>query len=249
MPSIALSHPVAAAAHRPHIDWMARPWLAGWVMGLVLALHAWGVWVLRTVEAAPLAVPAQSALSVSWVDLSTPTVVPAQAIPAVARQRAVVSMPQSAAAQTQPPLAKPMVAMELPAPLQAPQEGGSASATTAFSSATTTDASPIALAPLQPAPPKLIPPSMVRYIEPPTPTYPTASRRLGESGTVVVRVFVDETGLPRTVQVAQSSGFVRLDEAAVTAVQQARFVPYTENGQATAGWARIPFPFELERSR
>ncbi len=90
---------------------------------------------------------------------------------------------------------------------------------------------------------------MVRYIEPPTPTYPTASRRLGESGTVVVRVFVDEAGLPRTVQVAQSSGFGRLDEAAVTAVQQTRFVPYTENGQATAGWARIPFPFELERSR
>jgi protein TonB len=221
------------------------------VVGLVLALHAWGVWVLRNVDAAPLAVPAQSALSVSWVDLSTPTVVPpAQAIPAVARQRAVVSMPQSAAAETQPPLAKPMVAMELPAPLQTPQERGSASATTAFSSATTTDASPIALPALpQPAPPKLIPPSMVRYIEPPTPTYPTASRRLGESGTVVVRVFVDEAGLPRTVQVAQSSGFGRLDEAAVTAVQQTRFVPYTENGQATAGWARIPFPFELERSR
>lgn len=90
---------------------------------------------------------------------------------------------------------------------------------------------------------------MIRYIEPPTLTYPTASRRAGESGTVVVRVYVDEAGLPRTVQVAQSSGFVRLDEAALAAVQQTRFVPYMENGQATAGWARIPFPFELERSR
>ena len=38
-----------------------------------------------------------------------------------------------------------------------------------------------------------------------------------------------------------------LDEAAVAAAQKARFKPYTENGRPTAGWARIPFPFELEK--
>ena len=49
------------------------------------------------------------------------------------------------------------------------------------------------------------------------------------------------------MQLAQSSGFARLDEAALAGVQRARFKPYTENGVPTAGWARIPIPFELER--
>ena len=30
-------------------------------------------------------------------------------------------------------------------------------------------------------------------------------------------------------------------------VRRARFKPPTENGQPTAGWARIPIPFELEK--
>ena len=75
---------------------------------------------------------------------------------------------------------------------------------------------------------------------------PPASARAGESGRSVVRVLIDESGLPRTVQIAQSSGFKRLDDAALTAVRRARFHPYTENGQAQAGWAHIPLVFELE---
>lgn len=104
--------------------------------------------------------------------------------------------------------------------------------------------------PAQPAPappPKNIPASAIQYLEPPAPEYPRLSRRLGEAGLVVVRVYVDEAGLPRSVQLAQSSGFARLDEAALAGVQRARFKPYTENGVPTAGWARIPIPFELER--
>lgn len=98
-----------------------------------------------------------------------------------------------------------------------------------------------------PPPPKNIPASAIQYLEPPAPEYPRLSRRLGEAGLVVVRVYVDEAGLPRSVQLAQSSGFARLDDAALAGVQRARFKPYSENGVPTAGWARIPIPFELER--
>ena len=52
---------------------------------------------------------------------------------------------------------------------------------------------------------------------------------------------------PRTVQVSRSSGFTRLDDAALSAVQKARFKPYTENGQPTAGWALVPLDFTLEK--
>ena len=109
-------------------------------------------------------------------------------------------------------------------------------------------APPAPVAPPAPTPPpKNIPASAIQYLEPPAPEYPRLSRRLGEAGLVVVRVYVDEAGLPRSVQLAQSSGFARLDDAALAGVQRARFKPYSENGVPTAGWARIPIPFELER--
>jgi len=101
--------------------------------------------------------------------------------------------------------------------------------------------------PAPPPPPKIIPASAVQYLEPPQISYPRQSRRLGEEGQVMVRVYIDEAGMPRQVHVEQSSGHARLDEAAVAGVRKARFKPYTENGRPVAGWARIPVPFELER--
>ena len=77
--------------------------------------------------------------------------------------------------------------------------------------------------------------------------YPRLSRRNGEAGRVMVRVYIDTAGLPRNVQVSASSGHARLDDAAIAAVQKARFRPYTQNGQPTAGWAAIPINFELEK--
>ena len=84
-------------------------------------------------------------------------------------------------------------------------------------------------------------------LEPPAPGYPRLSKRNAESGRVMVRVFIDTAGLPRNVQVSSSSGFVRLDDAAVAAVQKARFKPCTENGQPTAAWTIVPIHFELEK--
>ena len=101
--------------------------------------------------------------------------------------------------------------------------------------------------PAPPPPPKIIPASAVQYLEPPALEYPRTSRRLGEAGRVLLRVYIDEAGLPRQVLLAQSSGFARLDEAALTAMKKARFRPYTENGQPTAGWAPAPIDFELEK--
>lgn len=96
------------------------------------------------------------------------------------------------------------------------------------------------------AAPRQIPPSAIQYLVLPDIAYPSASRRLNEQGLVVVAVFMDTEGLPQQVQIAQSSGYDRLDQAALVGVRRARFRPYTDNGQALAGWARIPIPFELE---
>ena len=105
-------------------------------------------------------------------------------------------------------------------------------------------------APPAPAPsiaPKTIPASAVQYIVPPAPVYSRISAKMRESGKAMVRVFIDEAGLPRNVQLALSTGFARLDDAALAAVRNCRFKPYLENGVAVAGWAAIPIEFELPK--
>lgn len=96
-------------------------------------------------------------------------------------------------------------------------------------------------------PPKLIPASAVDYLVPPAPEYPRLSKKLGEAGLVIVRAYADEQGLPHDVHIERSSGFARLDDAALAAVRKVRFKPYAENGRPTGGWVRMPFPFELEK--
>ncbi len=123
------------------------------------------------------------------------------------------------------------------APTPLPSEPTAAGPSTPFAAAV----------PALPPAPRNLPASAVQYLEPPVPEYPRASRRLGESGRVTVRVLIDEAGVPRTVQLARSSGHSRLDEAALQAVQKARFKPYVDNGLPTAGWALIPLVFDLEQ--
>ena len=135
--------------------------------------------------------------------------------------------------------------------------------------AETPSPSPLMAAPASPAPPapavhpeappapaaapvaapvaKTIPAASVQYLVAPRPAYSRASARMRESGRALVRVWIDEAGMPRDVQIATSSGFARLDDAAVDAVRGARFKPYLENGAAMAGWAFVPIEFELDK--
>ena len=64
---------------------------------------------------------------------------------------------------------------------------------------------------------------------------------------MVVRVFIDEGGVPRQVYLNKSSGFERLDASALAAVLKFRFRPPTENGQPISGWANVPVDFGLEK--
>jgi protein TonB len=95
-------------------------------------------------------------------------------------------------------------------------------------------------------PPVQLATSAVSYEVVPPQVYPDASRRLGESGQVMLRVLVDEHGLATEVHVARSSGFNRLDQAAVRAIREARFRPYAEAGVARPFWVNTPFAFNLD---
>ncbi len=78
------------------------------------------------------------------------------------------------------------------------------------------------------------------------PAYPALSRRLGETGKVVLRVTLDESGKVAKATVDRSSGFARLDEAALTAVRNWRCTPSSRNGRPVEATAVQPFNFVLE---
>ncbi len=84
------------------------------------------------------------------------------------------------------------------------------------------------------------------YLDNPKPQYPHASRRLGEEGKVVLRVFVSAEGDAKQVEVKHSSGFQRLDLAAEKAVARWRFVPARRGEQAVTAWVVVPIVFSLD---
>ena len=69
---------------------------------------------------------------------------------------------------------------------------------------------------------------------------------MGEQGKVVLRVFINEQGLPEKIEIKQSSGFDRLDEAAVATVQRWKFVPGKRNGVPEAMWNNVPINFVIK---
>jgi protein TonB len=96
------------------------------------------------------------------------------------------------------------------------------------------------------AEPDVIPPSYnADYLKNPLPVYPNMSRRLRETGTVQMRVRVSADGQPLDVELANSSGYVRLDEAAKAAVKKWRFQPAMRAGKAIEAWVVFPLEFSL----
>jgi protein TonB len=91
-----------------------------------------------------------------------------------------------------------------------------------------------------------LPSSEADYFHNPKPNYPAMSRRLGEQGRVLVRVFIDASGQPQQAEVKQSSGFERLDQTALNTVLKWRYLPGKRNGTPEAMWLQVPLEFRLE---
>ncbi|MGK5022256.1 energy transducer TonB [Janthinobacterium sp. LB2P10] len=111
--------------------------------------------------------------------------------------------------------------------------------------ATAAPAAPSTPAPPAPAPatPRTV--NSVEYVKAPQLIYPNLSRRLGESGTVVLRILINEKGLPEQILVHKSSGYGNLDEAGRQAAQRALFKPMIENGKPMSVYVLVPLTFQL----
>ena len=139
------------------------------------------------------------------------------------------------------PLPPPVVATPEPAPVVA-------AAPAAAAPATAIDATSVAASPAAPAAaPRIeLPSSNAAYLNNPKPAYPALSRRLGEQGKVVVRVLIGVDGRAQQAEIRSSSGYDRLDQAALATVRSWRYVPGTRNGVPEAMWFNVPINFVLE---
>jgi periplasmic protein TonB len=208
---------------------------------LVIALHA-AVWAALLASDA-VAVPPRTATL--FVHMIAPEPLPVAPAP-VAKPQPSPPKPVTTRAPVQPP---PLLATQAtapaganaPAPEPAPVVAAAAPTAAVPAAAAAAAAAPAA----QPAP--LIQPRFdADYLDNPAPAYPPMSRRLGEEGKVVLRVFVEADGRPASVELKAGSGSPRLDEAALAAVRRWEFVPARRGAEPVAAWVLVPIAFHLK---
>jgi protein TonB len=222
------------------------------VSAVVVALHIGLIWALQSgpaIRPPEVTVPVQVLAEL----IQTPAHKAESAPPAPPLPPAKPAAPNvsaKAALQTPvPPKTQPKaIADPTPSP-NAPAGSLAPSAPAAPALAATGQAAPAGQsAPAAPPPPASVqlPSSNADYLQNPKPAYPPLSRRMGEQGKVIVRVLIGADGQPQKAELKQSSGFERLDQAALTTVMKWRYVPGKRGGVAEDMWFNVPINFVLE---
>lgn len=137
-----------------------------------------------------------------------------------------------------PNIPTPIQAQKIPTAITTKQEGGLTPNATAPTLPTSTGGS-------SSGDPKTVSISQAQCSVP-EPIYPSLSRRIGEEGKAMVRLFINESGQVEKTSLAQSSGVQRLDQAALDAGQKARCKPFIEFGKPIKVTAIQPYIFRLE---
>ena len=89
----------------------------------------------------------------------------------------------------------------------------------------------------------IVPPKELRR---PSVQYPPASQNEGEEGTVTLLLAVQTDGSISDIRIARSSGYQRLDAAAVRSLRQAKFQPATCHGKPIAVRIHQSFIFKID---
>ena len=108
----------------------------------------------------------------------------------------------------------------------------------------------VAAPPDRPGPPSppapLVPPRAdAAHLNNPAPDYPSVSRRIGEEGEVLLDVHILPDGSVGEIRLRESSGFPRLDQAALEVVRRWRYVPARRGDTPIAYWYVQPIVFSL----
>ncbi len=77
--------------------------------------------------------------------------------------------------------------------------------------------------------------------------YPAVSKRLNEEGDVIVAILVNADGSVGDIKVEKSSGFQRLDEAALDFYRKAKYLPGMKDGKPMASWKTLKIKYQLKK--
>jgi TonB family protein len=78
--------------------------------------------------------------------------------------------------------------------------------------------------------------------------YPADLRAAAERGTSLIYFFVGDNGSIEDVRLAESSGYVAFDEAALRLARRFRFSPATDGGGRISAWVQVPITFAPART-
>ncbi|MES1980768.1 MAG: energy transducer TonB [Pseudomonadota bacterium] len=198
----------------------------------VVGLHVAFIWALQSgllIRAAEIIIPAE--VLTQFIEPPAPKVEPVPPKPPEPVKKPVktsVPPPMPLAVADPTPAPNAPFGVTTPAPLAPP--------------------TPPAPAPAAPtaAPSMQLPSSDASYLQNPKPPYPPISRRMNEQGKSIIRVLIGIDGSPQKAEIAKSSGYDRLDQAAMTTVMRWRYVPGKRNGVPEEMWFNVPINWVLE---
>jgi protein TonB len=245
--SINASHSASLEVpRRPYRIHNSRVWR---VSGAVLLAHLALLWAMGQawLEQASTIEEAQVIMASVMVESPTPPAPQPQPQPQTKSLSPAVPQPRPTPAPTPLPAIRKQAEASPTAPVMAPLV---APVVAAANSAPSTPSAPAAAPSAsvgKPAPASLVLPSSdADYLNNPPPAYPRISKRMGEQGTVIVRVFIGLQGTAEQAEIRTSSGYDRLDKAALETVQSWRYVPGKRHGTPEAMWFNVPVRFVLE---
>lgn len=205
---------------------------------IVVALHAALLVVVLTVRNEPIARPPELQ-SITAELLPAPMATPA-AIQSPAPPKPTPPIPHVKQKVVPRPTPKPIPQAAAPSPTQiTTPEPPPAPAAPAAPPA---PAAPVARPTIAMSAPKNVAHLDCDIVKP---IYPPLSTRRGETGVASVKFVVGLTGKVQNIELTKSSGYSRLDDAALEAMRASTCRPYIENGQPMLATRTQPFEFGL----
>ena len=218
------------------------------IIGSVVMFHLAALWALHTGLLKRMAEVVVPVMMISQSEPPPPPPVVKPVEPPKPPPPAAKIPPPQQPVMTPPP-SPPPVAPAAAAPEPAPVLAAPATPATVVN---TPAPAPVAA----PTPPASVPAASAKvelphtkadYLHNPPPDYPRMSVRLGEQGQVMVKVLIGADGVPQKAELQNSSGFERLDKAALDAAMRWRYVPGKRGGVAETMWYLLPMTFNLKK--
>ena len=201
-------------------------------LAFVIGLHLLATWAILSLARSE---PMTSGAKPLFVEFIAPEVAPEPLPP----------IPEPPPKPIEKPKPKPIITTQAktpePPPMEAPPEPKEPEPLPPIQAAPPPQPGPPAPAPVEP------PRFDMAYLNNPPPVYPSVSRRMAEEGTVKMNVLVSAQGRALKVEIHTSSGYSRLDQAALNAVRNWKFVPAKRGDTPVEGWALVPLVFVLNQ--